>query len=250
MGRLNNKVIIVTGAGSGMGAATTAMFVDEGAHVIACDMNESGLKQWEGNPNIISLQVDLTQKAAIDKISEVVKHQCDGKLHGLCNIAGINDLGYPLLETDDERWDRVIDVDLKAPFRLIRAIVPILIENGGGSIVNVGSYAALRGNHGPSYTAAKTGLTGLTKSVAFGHAKDNIRCNIIQPGGTATNIGETSGGAYHEAQQVLSNILMATPVRFYNEPKEIAYLCTFLCSDESTWINGAEISIDGGMAVC
>jgi NAD(P)-dependent dehydrogenase (short-subunit alcohol dehydrogenase family) len=131
-----------------------------------------------------------------------------------------------------------------------RRAIPVMIKSGGGSIVNIGTYAALRGNHGPSYTAAKAGLEGLTKSIAFEYAKQGIRCNIIHPGGMATNIGQNSGGAYHEAGQKLSKIVQSMPVTFYGQPVEIAYTCLFLCGDESKLINGAVLSVDGGMSVC
>src|SRR5699024_5558046 len=111
---------------------------------------------WKEFDNVTPLIIDVTNLDDIKKMIATTK-ETYGKLDGVCNIAGINDLSYPLLETDDERWNRVMDLDLKAPFRILREAIPLLIENGGGSIVNIGSYAALRGNHGPSYTAAKAG---------------------------------------------------------------------------------------------
>ena len=246
--KLKDKVFIVTGAGSGMGYATTAKFESEGAKIIAADRNAEALKHWEGHENITPFTMDVTNIEDIKKMVEAVKEKY-GRLDGICNIAGINDLSYPLLETDDERWDMVLNIDLKAPFRIIREAMPLLIESGGGSIVNIGSYAALRGNHGPSYTAAKAGLEGLTKSIAFAYAKNNVRCNIIHPGGCAT--GLTLGGLkYHEAQGSLSNLCKAMPVNGFGKPEEIANACAFLVSDEATWINGAVISVDGGMSVC
>lgn len=246
--RLQDKVFIVTGAASGMGKATVSKFEAEGAKIVAADRNEAVLAAWEGHERVTPVHADITELSDIKKMIETVKEKY-GHLDGVLNIAGINDLSYPLLETDDERWDAVMNIDLKAPFRILREAIPLLIENGGGSIVNIGSYAALRGNHGPSYTAAKAGLEGLTKSIAFGFAKNNIRCNIIHPGGCATNL--TMGGLqYHEAQGPLSALCKAMPVNGFGRPEEIANACAFLCSDEATWINGAVLSVDGGMAVC
>jgi NAD(P)-dependent dehydrogenase (short-subunit alcohol dehydrogenase family) len=125
-----------------------------------------------------------------------------------------------------------------------------MIEGGGGAIVNIGSYAALRGNHGPSYTSAKAGLVGLTKSIAFGFVDQNVRCNIIHPGGMNTGIGDHSGGAYHPHGAKLSKIVQAMPAFCYGDPVEIANACVFLCSDEAKLITGAELSVDLGMAVC
>ena len=248
-GRLEGKIAIVTGAGNGMGAATTKLFAAEGAKVIAADIREDGLAQWEGVENVLPLAVDITKLEDIEKMAAAAEERF-GRIDVLCNIAGINDLSYPLEECDDERWDRVMDLDLKAPFRICRRIVPTMVAGGGGAIVNIGSYAALRGNHGPSYTAAKAGLEGLTRSIAFAYAKENIRCNIIHPGGTMTNIGANSGGDYHAAQAKLSGIVRAMPINLMNMPDDIAKACLMLASDDAARINGAVLSVDGGMCTC
>lgn len=248
-GRLEGKVALITGSGNGMGEATTRLFAAEGANVIAVDIREQDLAKWEGVENVVPVVADITKMEDIEKMVTAAEERF-GRLDILCNIAGINDLSYPLEETDDERWDRVMDIDLKAPFRILRRAVPTMAKGGGGAIVNIGSYAALRGNHGPSYTAAKAGLEGLTKSIAFAYGKDNIRCNIIHPGGTRTNIGAHSGGDYHEAQGKLSNLIKAMPVNWFMMPEDIANACLWLCCDESKAINGAVISVDGGMSVC
>lgn len=246
--KLKDKVCIITGAGSGMGRAACAKFEQEGALIVAIDRNAEALQQWEGHDRITPIAMDVTNLDEIKAMVKTVK-ETYGRLDAVCNIAGINDLSYPLLETDDERWDSVMNIDLKAPFRILREAMPLMIASKGGSIVNIGSYAALRGNHGPSYTAAKAGLEGLTKSIAFAFAKDNVRCNIIHPGGCAT--GLTMGGLqYHEAQNALSALCKAMPVNGFGKPEEIANACAFLVSDEATWINGAVLSVDGGMAVC
>ena len=247
--RLNGKIALITGAGNGMGLATTKLFLEEGAEVIAVDYSESALKQWENSEGVVPVLADITKAEDIERM--IMKAETVfGRLDCICNIAGINDLNYPLEDTDDDRWDRVHDIDLKAPFRICRRAIPLMVKNGGGSIVNIGSYAAVRGNHGPSYTAAKAGLAGLTKSIAYGYGKNGIRCNIINPGGTKTNIGEHSGGSYHPAGQSLSKIISNFPVNWYGEPEDIAKTCLFLCSDDSKQINGAVIAVDGGMACC
>ena len=246
--QLKDKVIIVTGISSGMGKATAEKFAAEGAFVVGTVRKETDAQMWSGHERVLPVLADIKEQADIKALIAVVKEKY-GRLDGLCNIAGINDLCYPLLETDDARWDDVLDTDLKAPFRIMREAIPLMIESGGGSIINIGSYAALRGNHGPSYTAAKAGLEGLTKSVAFEFAKHQIRCNIIHPGGCATRL--TMGGhQYHAAMQSMSAIMQAMPVNSFGKPEDIANVCAFLCSDEAKWINGAVISVDGGMSVC
>ncbi len=246
--RLKDKVFVITGISSGMGKATAEKFEAEGAIVVGSVRKQEDAQKWEGHDRVIPVIADITKLEDVQGLIAVVKEKF-GRLDGLCNIAGINDLSYPLLETDDERWETVMDTDLKAPFRIMREAAPLMIASGGGSIVNIGSYAALRGNHGPSYTAAKAGLEGLTKSAAFELAKYHIRCNIIHPGGCATRL--TMGGHnYHEAMQSMSAIIQAMPVNSFGKPEDIANACAFLCSDEAQWINGAVISIDGGMSVC
>lgn len=246
--KLKDKVFIITGISSGMGKATAEQFTAEGAIVVGSVRKETDAQIWADNDRVLPVLADVNHLDDIKRMVAMVKEKY-GRLDGICNIAGINDLCYPLLETDDERWETVINTDLRAPFWIMREAMPLLIASGGGSIVNIGSYAALRGNHGPSYTAAKAGLEGLTKSVAFEFAKQNIRCNIIHPGGCATRL--TMGGhPYHTAMQSMSAIMQAMPVNSFGQPEDIAHACVFLCSDDAKWINGAVISIDGGMSVC
>ncbi|MDR1619403.1 MAG: SDR family oxidoreductase, partial [Clostridiales bacterium] len=175
-GRLEGKVVLITGAGNGMGFATTKLFLEEGARVVAADISEKDLAQWNGVENVVPVLADITKLEDIERmVGEAEKRF--GRLDAVCNIAGINDLCYPLEETDDARWDKIHNIDLKAPFRICRRAIPTMVKGGGGSIVNIGSYAAVRGNHGPSYTAAKAGINGLTKSIAVEYGKKGIRCN-------------------------------------------------------------------------
>ena len=142
--KLENKVFLITGAASGMGKATVTKFEAEGAYIVAVDRNTSVVEVWDGHNQITPLIADVTKLDDIKNMAKTVK-ETYGHLDGVCNIAGINDLSYPLLETDDERWDNVMNIDLKAPFRILREMMPLMIENGGGSIVNIGSYAAAMG---------------------------------------------------------------------------------------------------------
>jgi NAD(P)-dependent dehydrogenase (short-subunit alcohol dehydrogenase family) len=248
--RLLNKIALITGAGNGVGFATTKLFAEEGARVIAVDISGDALAQWQGEPNVIPVQADITKQEDIDRMVGEAETRFS-RLDILCNIAGINDLSYPLTEVDDGRWDRVMEVDLKAPFRICRRAVPLMLAGGGGSIINIGSYAAIRGNHGPTYTAAKAGVNGLSRSIAFAYGGQGIRCNVVNPGGLKTNIGANSGGSYHaKGQAPLSAIMKALPVRWYGEPEDIANIMLWLGSDESSYINGAVIAADGGMSCC
>lgn len=250
-GRLAGKVALITGAANGMGQAMTKLFAAEGATVVAVDIDEQGLAQWKDVDNVEPVHADITKLEDINRMIDIAETKY-GKLDIVCNVAGINDLCYPLLETSDERWDRVVDLDLKAPFQICRRAIKGMVDRGsGGVILNIGSYAGLRGNHGPSYSAAKHGLIGLTQSIAVGFANKGIRCNIINPGGINTNIGQHSGGEYHpEGMGMLLDIVGKFPIKQYGEPEDIAKTALFLCSDDSAHVNGAIVSVDGGMSAC
>ena len=152
--KLKDKVFIITGISSGMGKAAAEQFTAEGAIVVGSVRKETDAQIWDDNDRVLPVLADVNHLDDIKRMVAVVKEKY-GRLDGICNIAGINDLCYPLLETDDERWETVINTDLRGPFWLMREAMPLLIASGGGSIVNIGSYAALRGNQGPRYTAAK-----------------------------------------------------------------------------------------------
>jgi NAD(P)-dependent dehydrogenase (short-subunit alcohol dehydrogenase family) len=249
-GRLDGKVALITGAGGGIGHAITKLFLEEGARVAAIVRSDASLAKWQDTQNVIPIQADITQLADVERMVAVAEAQLGG-IDILANVAGINDLCYPLHETTDERWDSVLDLDLKAPFRIIREVLPGMMKRGRGAILNVGTYAALRGNHGPSYTAAKTGLSGLTASVAVYYARNGIRCNLLNPGAVNTGITEGSGGEYHDdGYDMFKRITQDLPVTWICEPEEIARSALFLCSDDSSHVNGAILAVDGGMAAC
>lgn len=249
-GKLAGKVALITGAGNGMGLATTKLFVEEGAKVIAVDINKEYLSTWNNVENVVPVLADITKAEDVDRMIAEAENRF-GKLDIVCNIAGINDLCYPLEDTSDELWDRVMDIDLKAPFRIVRKAAKGMAERGGGVILNIGSYAAVRGNHGPSYSAAKHGVIGLTLSLAVGLISKGIRCNAINPGGINTNIGGNSGGDYHpEGMKMLLDITGKFPTNKYGDTEDIAKAALFLCSDDSKHINGAVLAVDNGMSAC
>lgn len=249
-GRLKGKVALVTGAGSGIGFAMTKLFAKEGAKVAAIARRVESLKKWENVENVVPMQADITRLEDVDRIVRDTEGKF-GKLDILCNVAGINDLCYPLHETSDERWDQVMNLDLKAPFQLSRKAIKGMIDRESGVILNIASYAATRGNHGPSYTAAKNGLIGLTLSVAVAYARKGIRCNAINPGAVRTGIGAHSGGAYHEGGiRMFLDIVEKLPVNWVCDPEDIAPVALFLCSDEAKHVNGTVVSVDGGMSAC
>jgi NAD(P)-dependent dehydrogenase (short-subunit alcohol dehydrogenase family) len=251
-GRLRDKVALVTGAGSGIGYAVTKLFAAQGARVAAIARRAEHLQQWENVDNVIPIRADLTKPEDINHmVGEAERHF--GKVDIVCNIAGIHDRLFPLHETSDELWELVLRSNLTAPFQICRRVIKGMMERGSGVILNYGSIASVRGLHGPSYNAAKAGLIGLTTSIAVRYGGQGIRCNLIQSGAISnTRIGVTSGGPNHvEGLKMFMDIAGKYPVKWRSDdPADAAWLVLFLCSDESKFINGAIVPLDGGMSVC
>lgn len=238
--KLQNKVVIVTGAGSGMGKAIAILFAQEGARVVACDVNVEGIDKTAG----MIIKADVAKQNEVDNlIDETVKKY--GMVDILINNAGIMDNFMPVGEVTDEMWDKVLAVNTTGPMRLIRKVMPIFLKQKKGVIVNVASIGGLQGSRaGAAYTASKFALVGLTKNIGFQYAGMGVRCNAIAPGGVNTNIGKTINnpskfGMERAVSGAANNPRMG-------ESEEIAKLALFLASDDSSYINGAIVTADGG----
>lgn len=254
--RLKNKVALITGGGTGLGAAFARAYVEEGAKVVITGRRRELLdKVAEGLPNdrILVFQGDVsTLDGAEAMVDAAVKF--GGKIDVLVNNAGIDPAGL-LTEMPMETWQKVIDINLTGPFMMMKAAIPHMIENGGGSIINISSLAALRCIPAmPAYIASKSGLIGLTQSTALDYGKYNIRCNIIAPGAVGTEmlrnsmkgLGEAIGTDTEGALKVLTKFC---PLPRAAEPFEIAGAAVFLASDESSFMTGATVTLDGGACV-
>ncbi len=246
--RLKDKVAVVTGAASGMGLAIAKLFVAEGAKVVAADWHDEAIAAAvaEIGGSIVAVTADVSQQteaeAMVDKaVSEF------GRIDILVNNAGVMDLFQSVADVHNDTWRRVLSVNLDGPMFAMRRAVPLMLAQGGGSIVNVSSVAGVGGGSaGAAYTSSKHALNGLTKSTAFQHAKQGLRCNAIASGGVTTNIMQ-SVDATKLDQAALERI---GPYHAANpgmlEPIDIANLVLFLASDESRYINGAIIPADMG----
>jgi NAD(P)-dependent dehydrogenase (short-subunit alcohol dehydrogenase family) len=241
--RFAGKTIIVTGAGSGIGRATAVRLAEEGARLIVSDVvagRLEDLKTSVAGADVRTVVGDVSDSRTVDAIADA----CEGRLDGLANIAGIMDGFLPVGELDDETWERVMRVNVTAPMRLTRAALPLLIESGSGSIVNVASEAALRGSAaGAAYTASKHAVIGLTKSTAFMYGPQGVRANAVAPGAVATNIeaavrSEFAAGRIFPVMQAIGS-----PVA---EAERLAAAITWLLSEDSLNINGAILPSDGG----
>lgn len=244
--RFEGKVVIVTGAASGIGRATASRIAREGGKVIAVDIAANALKELETDLagfGIVTVAGDLTDPDTIEKIIAASGDRIDG----LANVAGITDDFSPIHETSDAVWDRVFAVNVDGLFRLTRAVVPTMLEAGRGSIVNVASEAALRGSaSGVAYTASKHAVVGITKSSAFMYGPRGIRVNAVAPGGVAT--GMRPGDDSSEFGQTRLGGFMQLIPPIATAP-QLAASITFLLSDDGVNINGAILPSDGGWSV-
>ena len=244
-GRFGGKTVIATGAASGIGRAAASRIAREGGRVIASDIAADKLEAFRAehpDADIVTVPGDLTQQAAIDAVLAAAGDRIDG----LANVAGINDDFSPAGETTDAVWDRVIAINLTAPFKLMRAVLPLMEAAGRGAILNVSSEAGLRGNaSGNAYTASKHGIIGVTKSAAVMYGPKGIRVNSVAPGGVATgipmppNMSEYGSARLAPFQQAIPSVATA---------EQLAASITFLLSDDAVNINGAVLTSDGGWA--
>jgi NAD(P)-dependent dehydrogenase (short-subunit alcohol dehydrogenase family) len=248
-GRLRGKVALITGAGMGMGREASVLFAQEGARIVVCDINEAAavetvklVKQAGGEA--VGAIGDV---AVEDDVSRMVGEGMRrfGALHVLYNNAGVlwKDRDRSVLDTDGAQWDRVMGINLKSVFWVTKHGIPHLRAAGGGSIVLVGSVSALAGftRAQDAYTAAKGALIALNKSLAIQFAKDGIRSNIIHPG-----IIETPLQAPYLHDALRAEFKTAIPLGRIGQPRDIANAALFLASDESAFMTGAEMIVDGG----
>lgn len=244
--RFAGKTLVVTGAAGGIGAAVAARIGREGGRVIAVDLAEDRLQDFassQAGAAITPVAGNIVEQESIDRIVAAA----GGKIDGLANVAGINDDFSPLHETSDAMWDRVLGVNVTGAFKLSRAVIPVMLDAGKGSIVNVASEAGLRGNaSGNAYTVSKHAVVGMTRSAAFMYGVQGIRVNAVAPGGVATgipfppNVSEAGSARLQPFQSQIPTIATA---------EHIAASVTFLLSDDGVNINGVVLPSDGGWSV-
>ncbi|AUA16487.1 glucose 1-dehydrogenase [Streptomyces sp. SID8382] len=243
MNRLNGKVAIITGAGSGQGRAAALALATEGARVVAADVNESGLAELASmEERIVTRRCDVSHADEVESLVAMTEERF-GALHIMLNCAGYL-RAAPLLETTEEMLDAVIGVNLKGVFYGCKFAVPAMQRAGGGSIVNWGSVNSMVAEPDLSaYTATKGAVLMITKSVAIEFAKDDIRANCICPGAVRTPMVESffDEGFFEDdaAQRKYQPLGFGTP-------EQIADVAVFLASDESRLMTGSAVVVDGG----
>jgi NAD(P)-dependent dehydrogenase (short-subunit alcohol dehydrogenase family) len=247
--RLGGKVAFITGAGMGMGREAAVLFASEGARVVVADIDGAAGKETVaaiegGGGQAMAVTGDVALEADVERmIADGVRRF--GALHVLYNNAGVlwKDRDRSVLETDGAWWDRVMAINLKAVFWTTKHGIPHLRAAGGGSIINAGSVSALVGftRAQDAYTAAKGALISLTKSLAIQFAPDRIRCNVIHPG-----IVDTPLQAPYLTDALRREFAAGIPLGRIAHPREIATVALFLASDDSSYMTGAELVVDGG----
>jgi NAD(P)-dependent dehydrogenase (short-subunit alcohol dehydrogenase family) len=248
MSGLTDSSVVVTGAGSGIGRATALRFAQEGAKVVVADLNAEEAKAVVAEiqaaaGTAVAVVGDLSDPAVVDQVISTAVDTFGG-LDVLVNNAGIMDRMSAAADVSDAEWERVIRVNLTAPFLLTRAALPHMLAKGKGAIVNTASEAALRGSAaGAAYTASKHGIVGLTKSVAVMYRGAGIRANAIAPGGTMTGITIDIDADTH-GPQILGGY--AKNVGRVAKADEQAAAIVFLASDAASNINGVVLPVDNG----
>ena len=239
---LEGRVAIVTGGSSGIGRATARRLAADGAIVVACDIRPPAGDDVE--PRATFRDVDVRSQDSVDALVSGVLAE-HGRIDVLANVAGVMDGYLPVHELDDGTWREVLGVNVDGPMRLCRAVIPTMLANRSGAIVNVASVAGIRGGAaGTAYTVAKHAAIGLTRSIAWMYAYEGIRCNAVLPGGTDTPIARDvvvrSEWAHRRVRPVLrQGVRMA-------DAGELARVIAFLASDGASNVNGALLTSDAG----
>lgn len=245
---LENKIVIITGASSGIGRETARLFAEEGATVVAAARRKERLEElaketaaYKGK--VIPYQLDVTVKEEIEAMIDQVLLEF-GRLDVLYNNAGIMDEMMPIGELSDDIFRQVMEVNVYGPMCAMRKAVNVMLNQGGGIIINTASVAGLQGTRaGAAYTASKHAVVGMTKNTAFMYGDKNIRCNAICPGGVETEVG------VHIKNPSPLGIAKATSgasAAKTGQPIDIARVALFLASDLSGFVNGMAIAADGG----
>ena len=254
--KLEGKVALVTGGGTGIGTAIAERFVKEGAKVCISGRRKEMLdKVARSLPSgtITTCQGDTSKDKDAGRMVETTI-SFGGKIDILVNNAAISAQGS-VADLDPELWREVIAINLTGPFLLMKAAIPHMIENGGGSIINIASVGGMRCLPSfPAYCSSKAGLIMLTQQAALDYGPKNIRCNAVCPGGIKTAMVEKEFGQFGkmlgiEPEEYFKIISEELPLKRFGEPSEIAGMCTFLASDDASFTTGAAMLVDAGTSV-
>lgn len=246
MDRLKDKVVVVTGAASGIGRAIATSCVAQGAKVVVTDLSADGAQDAAEEIGAAAGHgMDVSDNAAVTQVVGTVRDEF-GRIDVLINNAGW-DIGRPFLETTPDFWAKVIGINYVGVLNTCHAVLPAMVEQGGGSIVNLGSDAGRVGSSGEAvYSGAKGGVIAFSKAIAREVARHRINVNVVCPGPTDTALFASMGGDNPKLREALTK---AIPFRRLGQPDDIANAVVFLASDEASFITGQTLSVSGGLTM-
>jgi 2-hydroxycyclohexanecarboxyl-CoA dehydrogenase len=247
--RLEGRTALVTGGASGIGAACCRRLAAEGARVGICDVNVSGAREVATEIDAEAIEMDVTDHASVRDAVAAAEREL-GPIAVLVNNAGTDEFGF-FKDTDEGLWERIVDINLIGVMRATHAVLPAMIERGGGRIVNVASEAGRVGSSGSAaYSAAKGGVIAFTKTVAREGARYGVLCNAVAPGPIDTPLlhrAEVELGPI--GKKVIDTMVGATALRRMGHPDEVAAVIAFLCSDDASYVTGQTLGVSGGLGM-
>jgi 2-keto-3-deoxy-L-fuconate dehydrogenase len=243
--RLKNKIALVTAAGQGIGRASVLAMASEGAHVVATDVNPELLKAYDGFANVTTATLDVTNKAAITRLISDLP-----RIDVIFNCAGVVHNGS-IQQATDEEWEFAFALNVRAQFWMCQAVLPKLLQTGGGSIINMSSVcSSLKGLPNRFiYGTTKAAVVGLTKAIAADYVRQGIRCNCIAPGTVDTPSLATRINSFADPVQARKDFVARQPMGRLAQAEEIAPIIVYLASDESVFATGQVFAVDGGMMI-
>ncbi|MDP6627807.1 MAG: 3-oxoacyl-[acyl-carrier-protein] reductase [Methanopyri archaeon] len=245
--RHKDKVTIITGAASGIGRETALLFAKEGAQVVACDIDEKGLRSLVEDARdviheIVPCTVNVGDRADVDRCVEETTSRF-GRIDILINNAGVT-ADALLVKMSEDQWDRVIGINLKGVFNMTQAVVPAMLERGSGVVLTTSSVVGRYGNIGQTnYAATKAGVIGMTYSWAKEFGKKGIRFNAVAPGFIRTPM------TVDLPEKVIDKMVGKTPLRRLGCPEDVAHAFLYLASDEASFVTGQVLGVDGGLVI-